>query len=67
MMPVFSPLNSIIPLVNPNDIEIWGWDISGVNMGDAMRRAKVLEWDLQRQIYPIMKEMVPMPGIYMPE
>ena len=36
-------------------------------MGDAMRRAKVLEWDLQRQIYPIMKEMVPMPGIYMPE
>lgn len=65
--PVYKPLDSIIPLVDPNDLEIFGWDISGVNMGDAMRRSKVLDYDLQRQIYPILKELVPMPSIYKPE
>lgn len=65
--PVYIPLNNLIPLLDPNDLEISGWDISGVNMGDAMRRAKVLDWDLQQQIYPILKEMVPMPSIYLPE
>ena len=66
-MPVYAPLHNILPLVQPNDLEIGGWDISGLNMGDSMRRAKVLDYDLQRQLYPIMKEMVPMPSIYLPE
>jgi myo-inositol-1-phosphate synthase len=39
-------LNKILPLVNPNDIVISGWDISGMHLGDAMKRAQVLEYDL---------------------
>ena len=66
-MPVYTPLNKVVPLVNPNDLEIWGWDISGVNMGDSMRRAKVLDWDLQRQLYSHLKEMIPWPSVYIPE
>ena len=42
-MPVYAPLNNVVPLLNPNDLDIWGWDISRVNMGDSMRRAKVLD------------------------
>jgi myo-inositol-1-phosphate synthase len=66
-MPVHTGLGSVVPLLNPNDLEIWGWDISGVNMGDAMRRAKVLDWDLQRKLYDELQQMVPWPSIYIPE
>ena len=66
-MPVYAPLNNVVPLLNPNDLDIWGWDISRVNMGDSMRRAKVLDWDLQRQLYQHLEEMIPWPSIYIPE
>jgi len=32
-----------------------------------MQRAKVLEWDLQRQLIPYMKDMKPLPSIYIPD
>jgi myo-inositol-1-phosphate synthase len=31
-----------------------------------MRRAQVLEFDLQRQLAPLMKEYTPLPSIYYP-
>jgi len=39
-----------------------GWDISGLNMAEAMERARVLEFELQRQLVPYMKDIVPLPG-----
>lgn len=45
---VFLPLNKIMPLVNPNDVTISGWDISALNLADSMKRAEVLEYDLQK-------------------
>ena len=36
---VFLPLKEIVPMVNPNDWVIGGWDISGYNLADAMARA----------------------------
>jgi len=39
---VFLPIKEIVPLVNPNDITITGWDISNLNMYEATKRAKVL-------------------------
>ena len=33
--------------VDANDMVISGWDISSMNLGDAMTRAEVLEYDLQ--------------------
>jgi myo-inositol-1-phosphate synthase len=52
---------------NPNDIGFGGWDISNMNMADAMGRAKVLDIDLQKQLRGHMESMVPLPGIFNPD
>lgn len=44
---VYVPFSSVVPMVHPNDLVIGGWDISAMNMGDAMARAEVLDYDLQ--------------------
>merc|ERR1711916_298935 len=64
---VFIPFASLLPTVSPNDLVIGGWDINGMNLADAMDRAQVLDYDLQRQLYPHMKEIVSMPSIYFPD
>lgn len=38
----FTPMSSLLPMVHPNDIVLGGWDISGINMAEAMERAQVL-------------------------
>ena len=37
-----------------------------MNLADAMERAQVLDFELQKQLVPLMKDMVPLPGIYDP-
>jgi myo-inositol-1-phosphate synthase len=64
---VHTPFSSLLPMVHPNDIELGGWDISGMNLADAMERAQVFDFELQKQLVPYMREMVPLPGIYDPE
>ncbi len=59
---VYTPFKSLVPMVNPNDIVLGGWDISGLNMAEAMERGKVLDFELQRQLVPYMKDIVPLPG-----
>lgn len=44
-----------------------GWDISSLNLAEAMRRAEVLDWPLQEQLWPHMEKMKPRPSIYIPE
>lgn len=61
---VFVPLKNLVPMVNPNDLVLGGWDISGLNLAESMERAQVLEPDLQRQVYDEMAKMKPMPSIY---
>lgn len=39
---VYVPLKSLVPMIDPNDIEIDGWDISSMNLGQAMKRSKVI-------------------------
>jgi myo-inositol-1-phosphate synthase len=53
--------------VHPNEIVWGGWDINKTNLAEAMQRAKVLDWDLQRQLIPHMESMVPLPSIYVPD
>jgi myo-inositol-1-phosphate synthase len=62
----FPCFNSILQ-VNPNDIVFGGWDISSMNLADAMGRAKVLDFDLQKQLRSHMESMVPLPGIFNPD
>lgn len=61
---VFVPISDMLPMVHPNDFVIGGWDISSLSMDKAMLRAKVLEWDLQRQLIPLMEDVKPLPSIY---
>jgi len=64
---VFVPMNSLLPMVNANDIEFDGWDISSMNLGDAMKRAQVLDYDLQKKLYPMMSKLQPRPSVYIPD
>jgi len=64
---VFVPFLNLLPMLNPNNLVIGGWDISSMNLGDAMRRAKVLDYALQEKLYPLMYDMVPLPSIYFPD
>ncbi|XP_046367595.1 inositol-3-phosphate synthase 1-B-like [Haliotis rufescens] len=64
---VYVPLNQLMPMLNPNDIIFDGWDISSMNLGDAMARAKVLDYNLQTQLRPHMEKYKPRPSIYIPD
>jgi myo-inositol-1-phosphate synthase len=63
----YVPFNSLLPMVHPNDMVFGGWDINGANLAEAMERAQVLEYDLQRQLVPYMKGITPLPSIYYPD
>ena len=64
---VYTPLHNLLPMTHPNDIVWSGWDINDLNLGEAMQRAQVLEYDLQKQLYPHMETIKPLPGIYVPD
>ena len=61
---VFTPVKAMLPTVDPSDMILHGWDISKTNLADAMERSQVLDYDLQRQLVPYMKDIVPMPAPY---
>lgn len=65
---VHVPIADILPMVHPNDLILGGWDISGLPMDKAMERARVLDYDLQRQVAPHMALIgSPLPSIYYPD
>jgi myo-inositol-1-phosphate synthase len=64
---VYTPLKNMLPMVDPSEIVWGGWDINGMNLGDAMKRSKVLDIDLQKQLYPHMKDIKPLPSLYFPD
>jgi myo-inositol-1-phosphate synthase len=61
------PFHDVLPMVHPNDFVIGGWDISKMNLAEAMDRAAVLEPTLKAQVRKEMTEMVPLPSIYYPD
>ena len=36
-----APFKALLPMVEPNDIVLGGWDFCGLNMAEAMERAQV--------------------------
>jgi myo-inositol-1-phosphate synthase len=64
MKEVFAPISSLLPLCHPENWVFGGWDINNASVGDAMRRAQVLDIQLQDQLYPYLKTMNPLPGVY---
>ncbi len=43
---VHTPFKALLPMAEPNDLVLGGWDISNLNLADAMERAQVCFWDL---------------------
>lgn len=64
---IYSPLNKLVPMLNPDDIEIDGWDISSVNLAEAVERARVLEPSVQQQVRQYLLKIKPRPSIYDPD
>ena len=53
-----------LPLLDPCKLEIDGWDISSMNMGDAMKRAGVFDWSLQEKLRPYMSSIIPRKAVF---
>ncbi|KAK7178033.1 myo-inositol-1-phosphate synthase, partial [Paraphaeosphaeria sporulosa] len=51
------PFHDLMPMVHPNDLVIGGWDINGLNLAEAMDRAKVLEPTLKSLLRKEMAQM----------
>lgn len=64
---VYVPFNSLLPMVNPDDLYIDGWDINGANIAEAVERAQVLEPALQQQLKSQLCMMKPKPSVYDPD
>lgn len=61
------PLKLLLPMINPDEIDIDGWDISSMDLGQAMKRAQVLDIGLQTKLMKSMTQIRPKPSIYIPE
>lgn len=61
------PLKDLLPMVDPCDFEISGWDINGADLATALKRAKVLDYDLQQKVLPEMAKYKPLPAVYFPD
>ncbi|KAI9892139.1 MAG: Myo-inositol-1-phosphate synthase [Vezdaea aestivalis] len=61
------PFHDVLPMVHPNDLAIGGWDISGMNLAEAMDRAAVLEPTLKSIVHKEMSAMTPLRSIYYPD
>ncbi|CAN8061637.1 unnamed protein product [Agarophyton chilense] len=64
---VYIPMHSLLPMLDPKDIVVGGWDINRANLAQAMQRAQVLDYDLQRQLIPQLEQLTPLPSIYYPD
>jgi len=53
-------------MVHPSDLAIGGWDISSMNLAEAMDRAQVLEPTLKTLVRKDMSQIKPLPSIYYP-
>ena len=60
---VHKPIKEIMPMVNPTDFVISGWDISGHNLYDACKRAHVLEPTLINGLKEDLEAIKPLPAV----
>lgn len=61
---VYVPFKDVLPTVDPCDLVLDGWDISGLNLADAMKRAQVIDVQLQEKLRPFMQEMKPRKALF---
>ena len=56
---VFVSVRDLIPMVDPFEVELDGWDISSMNLADGLKRAAVFEYELQEKLRPYMEGIIP--------
>lgn len=61
---VYMPIKDLLPMANPNDLVIGGWDISSLDMYNSTVRAKVLEPTLIHQLKEDLIQMKPLSGVF---
>jgi len=64
--PIYIPFSSAIPMIDPKNIEISGWDINNMNLADCLDRSQIFEYDLKQKLKPYMSDLVPLKSIYDP-
>mmetsp|Transcript_31366 Transcript_31366/g.87983 ORF Transcript_31366/g.87983 Transcript_31366/m.87983 type:complete len:515 (+) Transcript_31366:73-1617(+) len=64
---VYVPMSKVLPMVEPNDLVVGGWDINATNLAQCMERSMVFDVALQEQLRPHMEKIVPLPSIYIPD
>ncbi|XP_022255046.1 inositol-3-phosphate synthase 1-B-like isoform X2 [Limulus polyphemus] len=57
------PLKDLLPMVNPNDIIIDGWDLCSLNLSESLERVETINNDLKHQLHHEMKQMKPRKSI----
>jgi myo-inositol-1-phosphate synthase len=64
---VHKTIKDLLPMVNPIDFEIGGWDISDLNLYESCKRAKVLEPTLLDQLKADLEQIKPLPAVLNPD
>lgn len=63
----FLPFKDVLPMLDPNDLVISGWDICKDNLRQATAKAKVIHVNLQKRLASHLEAIQPMPSIYYPD
>jgi myo-inositol-1-phosphate synthase len=61
---VVAAFKDLLPMVNPNDLVISGWDISDANLYEATKRARVMEPTMIEQLREDLTAMKPLPSAF---
>ena len=64
---VYVPFNSLLPMIDPKDLVVSGWDISGMDLYNSCKRAQVLEPDLLNKLEPYLSALKPLKSVYFPD
>jgi len=64
---VHKNIKDILPMADPLDFEVGGWDISKANLYDAAKRSHVLPPTLLDQLKDKMEQIVPLPAALNPD
>ena len=64
---VYKPISQLMPMANPCEFDISGWDINSADLFAACKRAHVLEPTLVNALKEDLEKIKPLPSVLNPE
>jgi len=64
---VYKPISQLMPMANPCDFEISGWDINSADLFTACKRSHVLEPTLVNALKEDLEKIKPLSAVLNPE